>query len=264
MNGDSIEVSVLTFMLILVRVTTFFAVLPFFGRKMIPGLILVGLSLSLTTLWFMALDPSQAPSISLRPNQLTWLGFFFATGSEFIIGALLGFSFGLFIYPLQIAGSYLAQEMGLSMASMSDPATQANSDVVSSLMQTVALMLFFCLDLHYLLIELLNHSLVILPIGSIAATTSASEMILGLLTQMEQYGLAMIAPIGISLFIILVILLLLTKTAPTMNIFSVGLSIRVAGGLFFTWLFLPQILNATQSYFEKAFGWIHQFLSSMT
>lgn len=264
MNGLSIEVSVLVFILILVRVTTFFSVLPFFGRRMIPGLILIGLSLSITWMWFSGMDQLPEYMVKNQESYLSWFGFAIAAIGEFLIGAMLGLVVGLFVYPIQIAGAYLAQEMGLSMASLSDPATQSNSDVVATLLQSLALMLFFSMDLHHTLVRLLNLSFKAVPVGMSPSTNLPSETAIHQLTQLESIGLSMIGPVGMSLFVVLMSLILLTKAAPSLNIFSIGLSVRIGAGLFFLFLFLPHLFGAISNYFENTSEWLSEFTMLFT
>ena len=263
MSEATIEVSILVFVLILVRVATFFAVLPFFGRQMIPAVVLIGLSLALSVMWYISLDSIPSAIVDREDGYLRWLGFALAAGAEFLTGAMLGFAIGIFVYPIQIAGAYLAQEMGLSIASMSDPTTQSNSDVVASLLQTVALLLFFVLNLHHFLLRLLGQSFTIVPIGGGGPNIQqVSETGLQNFSSLEPLGLSMIGPIGIALFVILIALILLTKAAPSMNIFSIGLSIRVASGLIFTLLFLPHLFGQVAIQFENAKFWLWEYLSS--
>ncbi len=256
-----IELWVFTFSLILVRVATFVAVLPIFGRGTIPRTVLIGLSLSLTTLWFFNMD-KPPEHLMQHQGSVSMVGFCFATMAEVITGTALALAFGILIFPARIAGSYLAQEMGLSIATLSDPSSTVNSDVLSSLFQTLGLILFFMLDLHHFLFAVLDASFVRLPVGQMMSFESL-EVGIDALCRVDQWGLAMIAPVGICLFVILIVLLLLTKTSPTMNIFSVGLTIRVGAGLFFLMLFAPNIIAATKDYFEHGKSWILGFMGEM-
>ena len=62
---------------------------------------------------------------------------------------------------------------------------------------------------------------------------------------MDQ-GITMIAPIGVMLFVVLASLLLLARAVPSLNLFSIGLSIRLVAGLFALFLFMPQLLQGMQ------------------
>ena len=256
-----IEIWVFTFSLILIRIATFVVVLPIFGRGTIPKTVLIGLSLSLTTLWFFNMD--QPPEhLAAFEGSVSMVGFCFAAMAEVITGTALALAFGLLIFPAQIAGAYLAQEMGISIATLTDPSSTTNSDVLSSLFQTLGLILFFVLDLHHFLFAVLDASFVRLPVGQMISFESF-ETGIDAFCQVDQWGLSLIAPVGICLFIVLIVLLLLTKTSPTMNIFSIGLTIRVGAGLFFLLLFAPNIIAATRSYFEHGKSWIFGFMNGM-
>ena len=213
-----IDLWVFTFSLILIRVTTFVAVLPIFGRGTIPRTVMIGLSLSLTTLWFFTMD-APPEHLMAYEGSVSMVGFCFASIAEVITGTALALAFGILVFPLRIAGAYLAQEMGLSIATLSDHSSTTSSDVLSSLFQTLGLIMFFLLDLHHFIFAVLDASFVRLPVGQMMSFDSFQAGV-DALCQVDQWGLALIAPVGICLFVILVILLLLTKTSPTMNIFS--------------------------------------------
>ena len=253
---------ILTYVLILVRVSTFLTLLPLFGRGTIPRTVLIGLSLGLTTLWFSNTSELPEELVANPEGFLQWVGIWFLTIREFIIGGMLGLSFGLLIYPIQIAGSYLAQEMGLSIASLSDPSTSNQSNVLSSLLQTIALLFFFATNLHHFIFATLHTSFSRAPIGG-GFQFASSQFALEALASVDEVGLTLIAPIGICLFLVLLILLVLSKASPTMNLFSVGISVRIFAGLFFIVLFAPNLLNAITSFFDTGQNWIQAFMENI-
>ena len=252
---------VLTYVLIVVRVVTFLSILPLFGRRTLPKTVVIGLGLGLSTLWFCNYE---TPPITLsESNQYVgWLQLWVWTFREMMIGGLLGLAFGIFIYPLQIAGSYLAQEMGLSIASLSDPSTNNNSDVITSLFQTIGLLIFFVGNFHHFIFATLHQSFARIPLAQGFLFQSLENGFEGF-ASVDQSGLSLIAPIVICLFVILVILLFLTKAAPTMNLFSVGLSVRIFAGLCFLVIFAPNLLNGIHTYFESGQHWIEGFMESL-
>jgi len=256
------EIWVLTFVLILVRTSVFVAVIPIFGAKTLPKTVLIGLALALSTMLFCNLQEPPADLVRYQEGYLEWFGFFMATIREVMVAVMLGLAFGLFIYPIQIAGAYLAQEMGLSIANLTDPSTQSNSNVLSSLFQTLGLMLFFSLNLHHFVFAVLHSSFQRLPIGR-PITTDASNVMVDAFSRVDQMGLSIIAPAGICLFITMAVLILLTKVSPQMNLFSIGLSIRVGAGLIFVLMFIPNIFYATEMFFEHGQNWILGFMEEM-
>ena len=257
-----IEVWVLTFVLILVRVATFVAVVPIFGGQSIPKTVKIGLALALTAMWLLNMEAPPSEVIENQSHSLQWLGFILATLREFVVGLMLGMAFGVFLYPANVAGAYLAQEIGLSMASMSDPSSGANSNVLSVLFQLFATLLFFVTDMHHFVFAVLHASFAKLPVGGTLFSWN-TEPLIDSFAHIDQIGLSIVAPIGICLFVTLIILLLLTKTAPSMNLFSIGLSVRIGAGLLFILIFLPNLLHAIQAYFSAGENGILKFLESM-
>ena len=255
------ELWMVTFVLMLVRTSTFMAVLPLFGRRTIPKTVLIGLTLALTVLSFSQYDVLPAKLASHPDTSISWIAIWVYSMQETMVGLFLGLAFGIFIYPLQIAGSYMAQEMGLSMATLSDPSTNNNSDVMSSMFQTLGILMFFLLDLHHFVFATLHASFSKVPLGEGIQYVS-SEIMLEAFASTDEIGLSIVAPVVICLFAILVIILMLSRVAPSMNLFSVGLSVRVIAGLFFLLIFAPNIFNAVEAWFANGQNWIEGFLDA--
>ena len=142
------ELWILTFVLIMIRTSTFLAAMPLFGIRTLPKTVLVGLSLCLSYMWYANLTQPPEHLTQYAAGYFEWFGFFMAGFRESLVGLLLGTAFGLLLYPLQTAGSYLSQEMSMTNANLTDPSTQTNSNVMSVLFQTLGLLMIFTLGLH--------------------------------------------------------------------------------------------------------------------
>ncbi len=147
-------------------------------------------------------------------------------------------SMGLVLLPVQIAGDYLGQEMGLALAAQSDPAsdepvarrhpalsdvgrrpvprTRRTSPVSGGPAQHVSAR----------------------PPRRLVGAVVRGSMVTGL-GQAQEWGLMLAAPVGAVLFLTSVVLALLTRAAPQMNLFSVGFGLRVGIGLAAVFVLCP-------------------------
>ena len=240
--------TVLGFLLILARVSAFVAVFPLFARRQIPVLVKAGLSFALSIFWFSTL------SKPLVPENLTAMDADTFTISiwvirEVAIGILLGLLGGLLLIPARIAGSYAGQELGLTLGSQADPITGEPSAEVTQIFETLSMLAFFGLNLHHFVIVLVHASfeqfgqnvdLLGLPI----------ERMVALVGSLDEYGLAIVAPLAICMFALNLALVLLNKVAPSLNLFSIGTSVRGVVGVFCLFLFFLVICRALALYFE--------------
>ena len=108
------------FMLVLARVSAFIAFFPLFSRRQLPSLVKVGLAASLSIFWFSEIESA----LSLSSDAIDNLGGLHGAlliVKEVVIGIVMSIALGLFFWPAKIAGAYVGQELGLSLASISDP-----------------------------------------------------------------------------------------------------------------------------------------------
>src|SRR5436305_13694060 len=111
---------VMTFGLILARVSSFIATIPYLGGQHVPKTIKAGTALALTCFWF-AESGVTSVHVAVAMEQQPWIVFATAVGREVLIGCAMGYVLGQFLIPFRIAGEDIAQEMGLTLGTISDP-----------------------------------------------------------------------------------------------------------------------------------------------
>ncbi|MEL6106408.1 MAG: flagellar biosynthetic protein FliR [Planctomycetota bacterium] len=234
------------FILILTRVSVFIAVFPIFSRRQLPNLVKVGLSAALTLFWF---AEAEAHTASAVEDATSWAAILLIA-KEVLTGIVLGTAMAAFFYPAKVAGAYVGQELGLSLASISDPGSQDSSTLVTRLFETFTILLFFSINLHHFLILALHYSFEQLSAG-LSIGELPTEQLVTLLTRVCDYGLLVAAPLMILFMLVSLILAFLNRAAPSLNLFSVGMSIRAGLGIFCLFLFSPVIFGAMESYLYR-------------
>jgi flagellar biosynthetic protein FliR len=231
---------VFTLTLALVRVASFITVFPLFSGRNLPNTVKIGLAVVLSGAWFMTGLPSADITGGVDGSWGSMIHWVIAAARETLLGGALAFAMGLFLLPMQIAGSFIAQEMGLSMGSQADPTGQGPSTVVNQLFYTIGILLFFQFDLHHGVLRVLHHSFFTRPIG-MAYDLPTAPVLLGGLTDTHEAGLLLSAPVVGALFIGLIALLVTARTAPQLNMFTVGFPLRLAIGLIAAVVFFPEM-----------------------
>ena len=250
MNGEQ----VFSFMLILARVSAFIGFFPLFAQRQLPAMVKAGLATALTVFWY-----GSVPVPPQTGESLSTLSAVLLMTQEVGIGLLLAITLGFLLLPARIAGSYIGQEIGLSMEPVTNTGSE-QSTMTASLFEAFAVLLFFGMNLHHFLILILHHSMNELA-GKINLLRLPTEGLIAMVDQIPEYGLLILAPMGVISFVMVVGLFFLSKASPTLNLFSVGMPLRVGMGLFCLILFLPVIVRSIAVYFERSMAELEQMMS---
>ena len=241
----------------LARVASFVATLPLFGGHRLPRFVKVGIALALAAVCLGGeFRMTYALALAESPH---WFALALAAARECIFGATLGFAMGLFLVPARIAGSYVGEEAGLTLASISEPGFGDTSNVFAQLFESIGILIFFALDIHHYVLALLYATLYRWPVAGPLPLPTLDAVVQGV-TDVHEWGLLVIAPIGICLFATTMMLAVLMKVAPQLNLFSVGLGIRLGVALGVVFLFLPELCWMLQRVFAQMGGFIDGWL----
>ena len=236
-----IERAVLGFLLTLIRVAGFVSSFPAFSGRRVPRTVKMGFVLSLTAIWATKPD-TVIETLVLPGGAADWALLLLLVVREALFGIGLGFAFGFLIIPARIAGTYIGQEMGLSLASVADPSSGTPSGVVSQILEWLTILLLFVLDVHHVLLHALNLSFQSIAVGERVLVYPAMELFMQM-DMADRWSLLIAAPIGICLFLTLVVMGLLVRAVPHMNIFSMGVALRAGMGMLALLIFLPALLR---------------------
>ncbi len=200
--------------LILMRTASLIAAFPPWAGRSLPQTVKVGLAVVLTAFW--GLEPASG-SLPAAPGDLT--GIVIICFREVLLGVVMGQVMGLVLVPPRIAGSYVAQEMGLTFAALASPIDQHPSDPIAQIFDAIALCLFFVVDAHHHVFRILHMSFQTAPSGSAwpiplwARCATAS-------TGAVEVGLMIAASVAILLLVVTVWMALATRMAPQLHLMT--------------------------------------------
>lgn len=250
----TLEQQVFTFVLILARVSAFIGFLPLFARRQLPMLVKSGLATALTVFWYGSLPEEAFFADSINVLSTTVL-----IAKEIGIGFLMAVVLGYIFVPARIAGAYIGQEIGLSLAAVSSPGSTDSSTLVTTIFETLSVLLFFGLNLHHFIIYFLHVSLINLA-GKIDLMDMPTALLVQSTAALTEYGSLIVGPVGICMFVLTVGLALLNKAAPTLNLFSVGLSMRTGLGIVCMIAFMPIIMKSIEMFFIQHQSSLEKFV----
>ena len=225
--------------LIITRISMIFFIVPFFGNVNIPVRIKIALSFFLSLIIMNSVDYSAV-------SYQGMLGYSILIAQEAVTGLLIGIGSGFTLYILNFSGHMLDMEIGFSMAMEMDPTTQVQTTISATFLTTVFMLMFIASDMHYFLIDAVVDSYKVIPIGEGIVSPNLYKIFVQYVIDYFVIGFRIILPVFACILVINVILGILARIAPQMNMFVFGMQLKVFAGLsliFILMNFLPGITD---------------------
>lgn len=219
------------FLLVLVRMTCFIYAAPFFSINSVPRMVRVGIGIFLSLIVYRMTPDASVPAYhSILMYSVLVL-------KEGITGLLIGFSANICTYIVQFAGRIADMEVGLSMVQLMDPMTRESTGFTGTLYQYGVMLIMMVSNLHHFFIRAIIETYTLVPVGM--ANFHSENMVTTIKQFLTDYVLIafqLCLPVVASIMILNAVLGILAKSAPQINMFSVGIQIKILVGL--TILFL--------------------------
>ena len=219
---------------------------PFIGTRTVP----VTLRLILAVTIAIAVAPSVPAFEYVEPFSATGL---MITIQQVMIGAGIGIVIRIIFMVLEVGGEVIAMQMGLGFAAMVDPSTGRQVPVVSQFYVILATLIFFSLNGHLIMIQVVTDSFKTLPIGVGGITRDDAWGVVTwggwLLTSAVLIALPAIS----AMMIVNLSFGVMVRAAPQLNIFAVGFPIMMIMGIFIISITLSNMQGHITELFEQAF-----------
>jgi flagellar biosynthesis protein FliR len=246
------EQKFILFTLVLARVAGLTITAPVYGTSEAPLRVRALLAAALAVL----ILPSQWHLNVACPNNVVY--YLVLLGSEAIIGACLGLGVLILIHGMTLAGELVGQASGLTLSEIFDPALDENVPLFSRLLFLVSVCVFLCLGGHRMVMASLLDTFQTIPPGGGGIPDSLGKTFVILVTQSFSLGIRAAAPAVTALLLATLILGLVGRTLPQVNILSVGVGLNAmlafaALGLTMgavVWAFQDQIQPALETIFD--------------
>ncbi len=225
----------LGFVMVLTRISAFFMVLPVFGWRAIPVRIKVGLTV-LLAIFFSVITP-----LAIDSNRVSVLEAILLIANEATYGLALGLIAAIVFSAVKLSGRIIERQMGLAMAQVLDPLTGERTQPLGSLLEMIFLLLFLSANGHHLLLLIISKSYEAFPAGNIPTVAVLAGGVVKAGSAMFIAGLKLAAPILAAFLLLMVVLAVLARIVPEMNILFISLPLRVGLGLLMVTIFLPYI-----------------------
>ncbi len=157
---------------------------------------------------------------------------------ELSIGLALAFVLQAVVLAVRTAGELVGQEMAFNMATVVDPQGQS-SPLITQLYEGLFMLGLFALDGHHLLVRALFDSFARAPVGAVGVPAGLADAALALVADMFAAGLSFAAPVLVVLFLVSILIGLLARAVPHVNVLEVGFTLRIAVALVAMLAFAP-------------------------
>lgn len=228
---------------IFARLLGFFRMAPVFNRKETPGMVKIALALLLT----IVLTCVVKPEVTIIKDS-----FVLSIVLNMAVGAIIGYVAQLILLAVDAGGDMVNMQMGLSSAMVLDPTTSSQVSIVGKCFQLLGLIIFIQLGGIYWLLNALIHSFTIFPLdGTIIPLQQLVNMdyLIDMSSNVLYMGLQIASPILLATLGQDIILGVISKTAPQVNVFQLSFLFKpVLGAAIMVWI-LPMLVNIVTDYF---------------
>jgi flagellar biosynthetic protein FliR len=216
---------------------------PVLGEAYVPLAVRALLSVALA---FMMLPLTKGAAM---PDPFSLAGVV-AMVEQAVIGGAIGLAMQLTMAVVGMLGFLASSQIGFSMAQMNDPINGQQSDVVSGMLGLVAILVFFAIDGHLVLVGVLGQSFQAWPVGG-AFGSNASTLLLHTIALNVGWVFAaailLALPIIFSTLVVQIGLGFLNRVAPSLNLFSLGFSLVTLFGL----MMLAQVVRFVPEHYVQ-------------
>lgn len=222
--GLSIEPQLWALIFVMVRVGAAFVAAPVFGAVSIPLPVRVTLSgaIGILVLGTHAIAP---------PPQVFAVTTFLSIAAEALVGLALGFVLQIAFAAPFIAGELIGGSMGLSFANMIDPQAGRSTQAIGQFLSLILTLLFLSMDGHLVLVDMIVKSYDALPPGNAWMGVDRLRGIAFFGGYIFLAGLMLALPVGFLLLCLNLVVGMLSRSAPALNLFAIGLPISLAVGV---------------------------------
>ena len=243
-------------LLLFLRIGSLLFVSQLFGRNNIPSVTKIGLTAMvayITYLW-------APPAVIIY--QSVW-GFVGMCVGEILIGVILGTVTNTIFTLTYTAGYIIDMQMGFSMVNVFDPLSNTQVPIMGNALNLLLVILFFQVNGHLRLIQMLINSVVHLPVGQVHFVPQIAMFMTELFCQAIVLAISVAMPVLAASFVIEIALGVIIRTVPQMNMFVVGIPLKLLVSILVVVVSIPVFGRLSDDIFSIMFRYMDKFFAAM-
>lgn len=245
------------FLLITGRLSGLFLSAPIFSSRQMPvrikALLVVGVAAMLS--YYI---PMKVAVDIISPGY-----FIAALVVEILIGYTLGFVAYILFAAIQLAGQLMDMQMGFAIVNVVDPQSGMQIPLMGNLVQTLALLTYLAVNGHHYLLQALVQSYTVIPVLGLKMGGAFTELLVSISAHMFVLAVKIAAPIVIAILISDIAMGFIARTVPQMNVFIIGLPLKILVGILALLLLLPAYIWVFKILFDRFFAYLDQMIIIM-
>lgn len=250
---DLIDLTIVpTFLLVFARMLAFLITLPLFSYRTIPLPFRIGLAFFLSLI---------LTSSFVEVSDEIYTNFIVLLIKEVTVGLLVGLIGYMIMSIVQIAGGFIDFQMGFAVANVIDPQTGAQSPLIGQYFYMIAILFLLSIDGHHMLINGMLHSYDVVPIDAfLSLQGDLGEFIVLTFNRLFLIAFQISLPLVGSLFLVDVALGIIARTVPQLNVFVVGLPLKITVSFSVLFFFMAMYIMLAKFLFKTMFEVMDQLM----
>lgn len=232
------------FFVILVRISAFLVSAPFFNQRSVPVRVKAGLSFFLSVIVF-----NMTEYVPLGYDAS--IEYAFIIIRESMVGFSLGFTANLCLYILDLAGRLIDTEIGFSMVNVLNPVSNIQTSVTGSLYTYLVMLVMLVSNMHYFVISAIIDTFEFIPVNKTTLPSDLYTIVLEFIRDYFIIGFRIILPVFASILVVNIVLGVLAKVAPQMNMFVIGMQLKLLIGIIILMLVVSMLPSITDFIFNE-------------
>lgn len=234
------------FLAVLVRVMGVMAFAPIFGNA---------LTVTRRVRLFLGIAVSMA-IVGAHPytplGYTTFWGYTVILIKELIVGITMGFMANITLTIVNMAGQFIDREMGFSMVSNFDQTFNTETTITAEFYSMLVMIVMLVSNMHYFILSALSDSFELIPLGNVLIDSGKLyDTMISYMTNYFVIALRISIPVLIVIMLLNVILGVLAKTAPQMNMFVIGIQLKIFCGFAVLMIVITFIPNVTDFIYNQ-------------
>ncbi len=221
----NVEATLQLWMLAMIRPGAAFLAAPLFGGGNVPVQLRLVLALAI------GIPAAQASGMAVPAEGIVSFAGFLLIIAEVVVGLAIGFALQIGFAAALLAGEAISNAMGIAFAAIADPANGQMSPAIGQYLSMLATFLLLATDGHLALIEIVVESYRTLPPGQAWLSFEVIGRIAGFGSLLFAAGLSIALPVGCALVMVQMMMGMIARSAPTLNLFAVGLPATLLAGV---------------------------------
>ncbi len=245
-------------LLLFLRVSALIFSSPIFGRRNVPAMAKIGYCACIAYLLFKSVQITQP----IDYNDDIFL-FVLLCVKELLFGLALGFVLNAFFTLVFTAGQLIDMQMGFGLVNVFDPQSNLSIPMVGNFLNIIMLLVFFAVNGHHRLIQILYMTVVRIPVGSVVFSPKIALVAVELFVQTFSLAFSVALPVIVSGLLTDALLGVVIRSVPQINPFAVGLPLKVVTGFVVLLAMLPIYVNFLPQIFDRMYMGVDNIFAAM-